>query len=116
MFYQALGISRAMASYQKTESRWWYQTPDGIYWCRISGNTQLAAALLKADMLTPAHDQLLADYTDRINAILEEAAGGKTSPEQVLSLLVTRQGLLLAWSRNDDSTGPLPPGSITAHD
>lgn len=44
-FYQALGISRAMAAYQKaSESRWWYQTPDGIYWCRISGTTQLAAA------------------------------------------------------------------------
>ncbi|OGG49810.1 MAG: hypothetical protein A3F84_28455 [Candidatus Handelsmanbacteria bacterium RIFCSPLOWO2_12_FULL_64_10] len=115
-FYQTLGISRAMASYQKTESRWWYQTPDGIYWCRISGNTQLAAALLRADMLTPSHDQLLADYTNRINAILEEAAGGKSAPEQVLSLLVTRKGLLLAWSQNDNGTGPLPKGSITAHD
>lgn len=116
-FYQALGISRAMAAYQKaSESRWWYQTPDGIYWCRISGTTQLAAAALKADTLTPAHDRVLADYTDRINAILGEAAKGKTSPEQVLSLLVTKKGLLLAWSQDDNSTGPLPKGSITAKD
>jgi len=115
-FYQALGISKAMASYQKTESRWWYQTPDEIYWCRISGNTQLAAALLRADTLTPSHDRMLADYTDRINAILDEAAKRKPIPENVLSLLVTQKGLLLAWSRDDNGTGPLPKGSVTAHD
>jgi hypothetical protein len=115
-FYLALGISKAMARYKNAESRWYYQTPDGVYWCRINGTTQLAAALLNADTLTPSHDRMLADYTNRINAILVEAAKHRSAPDRVLSLLVTPEGLLLAWSRDDNGTGPLPKGSITSHD
>jgi hypothetical protein len=114
-FYKALGISQSLARYKNTESRWYYQTPDGVYWCRISGDTQLVASLLRADTLTPSHDSVMADYTNRINAILDEATKHKQNPKHVLSLLVTPDGLLLAWSQDDNSTGPLPKGSVVSH-
>jgi hypothetical protein len=84
--------------------------------CRRGPDNQHAARLTGGGNLTPSHDAALAQCTEEINAILEETAGQKpgSDPNLVLALLSTPQGLFLAWTVNDDSDRPNPPGAITA--
>ena len=114
-FYQALGISASLDSYRPKATRHWVGTNYGVA-CYQGGKSQEVGRLLNAASLSPAHDRVLEDYTNRINSILDQAAKSRKGLKLQLSLLVTPRGLFLAWSEDDDTGGPLPKGAITADD
>jgi hypothetical protein len=114
-FYQGLGIS--VAAFKPKPTRFWYCIGGGAnVGCKKGGNTQIVARFFTAERPSPIHDATLAEYTNRINAVLDRCDKATRTARVGLSFLVTPLGLFLALSGDDDREGPPPRGAVTAED
>jgi len=111
-FYQTAGI--ALGALRQKPIRFWYCIGGSAVGCKKGGDTQIVAQCLKAERPSLIHDARLAEYTDRINALLTSYDRNNRNPTRRLCLLVTPKGLFLAWSTDDDREGPPPRGAVTA--
>lgn len=112
-FAGALGLSVESQRATGPLRDWVLDEEGNLICCRRGPNTQGVATLLRPENPSAIHDATLVECTDQINALLDACAVGNTDPRVSLALLSTPPGLFLAWTVNDDSGQPNPPGAIT---